>query len=205
MALFEKIRYLLLCFSVNAVLLASETAAGGAEGESEKVNIFSGYLSESIWTLVWFAVLVFMLGKFVWKPMLAGLKAREDHISGEINSAEEMKKEAGQKLEQYQSKLENAEKDGKKAAQKHISEAEKKSQEILSKAMSEADEIKARAREDAKKAAESAKGSFVDEAGTIVCSLGSRIIGRVITPEDNKQLIDQAVDEFKKSYISGNS
>lgn len=188
----------------QALLLASDANTQTAEGEQveEKINIFSGYLSESIWTLVWFGLLVAILGKFVWKPMLAGLKTREDHISGEIAKAENTNKQAKDTLKNYQDKLSSIELEGKELAKKHLGEAEKKGQTIVARAMQEADSIKAKAREDAKKTVVAARGTLVDEAGAIVCTLGSEIIGRVITPEDNQRLIEQAVDELKKSYIS---
>jgi len=57
-----------------ACVMASE-----AEGPADQ-GLFSGELGESIWTVVAFTALVLILGRFAWRPLLASLKAREDHI-----------------------------------------------------------------------------------------------------------------------------
>ncbi|MGE4285547.1 MAG: F0F1 ATP synthase subunit B [Phycisphaerae bacterium] len=192
----KKIRIIILLFISRAVF-ASEQAAELAGETEEKLNLFSGYLSESVWTLVWFGLLILILGKFVWKPMLAALKGRQEHIEGEISRAEKTNAEAMGTLEQYKAKLSEAENEGKKLVQQRVAEADLKSRDVITKAMQEADAIKAKARADAQKAAGLARSALIDEAGDIVCMLGSRIIGRVITPEDNEKLISEAVEKFK--------
>lgn len=192
----NRIRIITALLAAGAAF-ASEEAAAQAGGAEEQLNIFSGYLSESVWTLVWFALLIFILGRFVWKPMLAGLISRREHIEGEIAKAEKTNAEAKGTLEQYQAKLSAAEAEGKKLVQERLSEADLKGRDVIAKAMQEADAIKAKARSDAQKAAGIARGALIDEAGDIVCKLGSRIIGRVITPEDNEKLISEAVEQFK--------
>ncbi len=186
--------YPLLCVSLA---IASETATETAE-QAEKVSVFTGYPGESIWTLVWFTVLLIALKKFAWKPLLAGLKARQDYIASEITQAEQTRKQAGDRLAQYEKKLAAADEEAKKLAQKHIAAAQGKGDDIVDAAKKEADGIKIRAREDINKAVDAAKKTLWDDAGEMVCSLGSEILGRAITPEDNRKLIDDAVNKFKQ-------
>jgi len=180
------------------LVCASLAAASEAAAEAEKISVFNGYPGESIWTLVWFGLLLLALKKFAWKPLLAGLKAREDHISSEIAQAEETRKQAREKLAEYEKKLADADEEGRKLAEKHIAIAQSKGTDILTEAKKEADGIKIRAKEDISKAVEAAKKTLWDDAGEMVCSLGSEILGRTITPEDNRKLIDEAVSKFKQ-------
>jgi hypothetical protein len=53
----------------TAPLSASEGAAGGP---------FAGNVGNAVWTLVVFALVVFVLGKFAWGPILSGLTEREN-------------------------------------------------------------------------------------------------------------------------------
>src|SRR5207302_5294192 len=59
---------------------------------------FAGEVHEildlAIWTVVVFLVLVFVLSRFAWKPMLAGLKQREDSIRGALAEAAKAREEA---------------------------------------------------------------------------------------------------------------
>ena len=43
------------------------------------------------WMLIAFGLVVFVLGKFAWKPILKGLKGREDSIADALNRAKEAK------------------------------------------------------------------------------------------------------------------
>ena len=62
----------------SAPLLASE---GGAVGP------FEGNVGNAVWTLVVFALVVFVLGKFAWGPILAGLTEREKFIRQSLEEA----------------------------------------------------------------------------------------------------------------------
>ncbi|MDZ7650826.1 MAG: F0F1 ATP synthase subunit B [Cytophagales bacterium] len=46
-----------------------------------------------IWQLFIFVLLVFLLGKLAWKPILTSLKEREESIQQALDSAERAKKE----------------------------------------------------------------------------------------------------------------
>ena len=65
-----------------------EEPPAAEEGAQGIKAVFSGYGGEAIWTLVWFAVLLLVLWKFAWRPLLAGLQGREEHISRQISEAE---------------------------------------------------------------------------------------------------------------------
>ena len=45
------------------------------------------------WMLIIFGIVLFILRKFAWKPILNALKDREESIANALNSAEEAKKE----------------------------------------------------------------------------------------------------------------
>lgn len=184
---------------ILALLFASLASASQEGGQAEQISVFSGYAGESVWTLVWFAVLLAALKKFAWKPLLDGLKAREEHIASEISEAERSRRAAGDKLAEYERKVAEAEEEGKKIAAKHLALAQNKSTDILEAARKEAESIKARANEDIGKAVETAKKHLWDDAGEMVCSLGSEVLGRVITAQDNQKLIDEAVSKFRES------
>jgi F-type H+-transporting ATPase subunit b len=180
----------------TAAALASEAAEQASEHSGES-SVFSGYPGESIWTLVWFAVLLIALRKFAWKPLLAGLKAREDHISSEISGAEETRKKANEKLAEYERRIAEASEEARRLAEKEIAKGQDKAGDIVNAAKKEAEGIKNRAKDDINKAAESARKKLWDDAGEMVCSLGSEIFARTITPEDNKKLIDEAINKFR--------
>lgn len=80
-----------------------------AEGElaAERPGIFSGSIADAIWTVIAFVILVSVLGKLAWKPLLAGLKAREERIRQEIMNAENARHLADKALADYNRRLSN--------------------------------------------------------------------------------------------------
>ena len=43
-----------------------------------------------IWTIITFLLIVWLIGKFGWKPILSGLKSREDAIRNDLETAKTM-------------------------------------------------------------------------------------------------------------------
>jgi F-type H+-transporting ATPase subunit b len=62
-----------------------------------------------IWTIVTFLVLLFILKKAAWKPLLSALDKREETISDAIKKAEQAKSEAEKMLKENQERLAQSE------------------------------------------------------------------------------------------------
>ena len=69
-------------------------------GETQQ-NLFNGSFAEAIWTVISFFVLVVVLGKVAWRPLLETLKARQQQIESQLNASEQSRKQAEQLLEEY--------------------------------------------------------------------------------------------------------
>ena len=89
-----------------AILLsAAPVLASGAEGGA---NPFAGDVGTAIWTVVIFAVVLLVLGKFAWGPILDGLQSREEFISDSLAKAKEDREAAEARLREYEEKLSSA-------------------------------------------------------------------------------------------------
>src|SRR5438270_12138271 len=88
-------------------LLAAE-AGGEAQPSSPLYEVNQGLIS-GIVTIVVFLVLVAVLGKYAWGPILSGLKAREEKIRKEIADAEATRAKAEATLREYSQQLATAE------------------------------------------------------------------------------------------------
>ncbi|MFN9342095.1 MAG: ATP synthase F0 subunit B, partial [Planctomycetota bacterium] len=88
---------------MNPVWMLSVAAA--AEEAHGKPNAMEFSPDLAIFTFVVFVGLVFVLSKFAWKPILAGLEKREKTISDQVDGAKRMYDEAKQNLAEYEQKL----------------------------------------------------------------------------------------------------
>ena len=82
---------IVITLSVCANALPSEANAGDSGTDR---GIFSGTFADAIWTVAAFVVLLVVLGKFAWRPLLNALKDREQRIKQQLDAAERTRKQA---------------------------------------------------------------------------------------------------------------
>ena len=181
--------------------LASEGAGG--EGASVEAGgksgspVFQGYFGESIWTLVSFTLLLVVLWKVAWKPLLARLQERESYITKQISDAEKIRKDAEAVLNEYRAKLAAAEKEGGSIISRHLRQAEEQAREVTARAQKELDLMRQRMESDLERARVQAEKDLLAESGRIILALGREILGRTITTDDNQRMVDDAVGRLK--------
>ena len=197
-------------FCVLLVMLCISLPAFGSEavGEENPPGPFSGAFADSVWTVIAFVVLLLALWKFVWKPMLVGLNARQEHIEKQISDAEETKKNAAKVLADYNAKLDDVEHEGKKIIAEHVKKAENQGREIIAKAGNEIEAMKLKAETNLERQRSEAQAQLWVQAGEIILKLGQDVLGKTIDEADNQKLIDQALkrlsqEEIKNRDLSG--
>ncbi|HOQ05504.1 MAG TPA: F0F1 ATP synthase subunit B [Anaerohalosphaeraceae bacterium] len=187
---------LLVVWSGWAPVLAN-TAQTAAE-EAEKEGVFTGYWGESFWTLIWFTVLLIVLWKFAWKPILAGLRSREEHIERQIAEAEKRRQEAEQVLQDYRAQLMDAERQGHEIITRRIQEAEEKAREIQTQTQKEMERIRLRMEADLERERAEAERQLWEQAAVIVRKLGREVFGKVLDEGDNQKLIQEAIERLRE-------
>ena len=183
-----------LLTQVAAPLMAAAEAA--AESEATP-SVFEGYFGESIWALVWFGALLAVLWKFAWKPVLAGLTSRQEHIEHQISDAEKTRAEAKKVLSDYHAKLSDADRQGREIIAARVKDAEKQAHEVEAAKRLEIVEIKMRAEADLDRERLEAEESLWQQAGEIVRQLGSEVFGTSLSEQDNQRLIDEAIAKLR--------
>ena len=76
--------------------------------EETTLSPFAGNVGNAVWTLVIFLIVVVVLGKFAWGPVLALLKQREDFIHKSLSDAKHDRDEAEARLKEYAARLQSA-------------------------------------------------------------------------------------------------
>jgi len=143
-------------------------------------------------------VLLGVLWKFAWKPLLAGLTGRQEYIERQISDAEKTRAEAKKVLEEYGAKLADAERQGRDIIAARIRDAEKQAQEVQLKIQQEIEQRKARAEADLDRERIEAEEKLWVQAGEIIRRLGQDVFGKALDDEDNQRLIRQAIDRLKE-------
>ncbi|TWU30959.1 F0F1 ATP synthase subunit B [Novipirellula artificiosorum] len=137
-----------------------------------------------------------ILSKFVWPPVLNGLKAREDKIHSDLANAERINTEARTMLDQYQTKLDEASGQVQAMLAEARQDAEANSQRILAEAKAEADRNRERAVADIDTAKKVALTELAGQTSNIAMQVAKQVVGRELRPEDHADLVRQSLDRL---------
>jgi F-type H+-transporting ATPase subunit b len=176
----------LLAFLISACALAS-----GGEAAAEEQNIFSGTFADSLWTLVAFVLLLVILTKVAWKPLVKQLQARQDYIKQQIDTADTSRKNAEALLDQYKQQ-------GIEIVNKLTAQAQLLEKEMIGKAGDEIAQMKRRAQADIEYARIAASQQMWQEAEDMLLALSGEIVGRAVTHEDNLRLLYESIEKLKR-------
>ncbi|MEV4281221.1 F0F1 ATP synthase subunit B [Actinoplanes xinjiangensis] len=153
-----------------------------AEGET-KHNPIIPVWEEIVVGSVAFAVLCFVLIKFVFPQMEKTFQARVDAIEGGIKRAETAQAEANQLLEQYKAQLAEARTEAARIRDEARADAEGIRQDVLAKAREESDRIIAAGNEQLAAQRESIVRELRSEVGTLAVDLAGKIVGEALADE----------------------
>jgi len=145
-----------------------------------------------------FAVLCFVLMKFVFPRMEQTFRARVDAIEGGIKRAEEAQAEANKLLEQYKAQLAEARTDAAKIRDDARADGEQIRQEIQARAREESDRIIAAGRDQLAAERQQIVRELRAEVGTLAVDLASRIVGESLADEARRRgTVDRFLSELE--------
>ena len=153
-----------------------------------------------IWTILTFLVLLALLSKFAWRPLLVALHNRQERIRLSLEGAKAAREEMERARREAAELLRQAriEADGIVSASR--SDAERAREEIKQKARNEAAGILAAAERRIEVEASQARQQVRQEAADPSILIASKLIRRNLSPADNRALIDDVIGSFGKQH-----
>lgn len=168
-------------------------AQGGAEGGGGLFDLNTGL---SFWTLVVFAGLLFLLGKFAWGPLLQTVEAREKGIQSSIDEAARQNAEAARLLEEHKAQLADARRQANDLITQGRSAGEQVRKEIEEKARAEAQSIVERARADIVRERDAALEMLRRESVELALAAAARLIGDNLDAARDRALVEKYLTEI---------
>jgi F-type H+-transporting ATPase subunit b len=154
-----------------------------AEGATPAPNPIVPIWQEIVVGTIAFAVLCYVLMKFVFPRMEQTFKARVDAIEGGIKRAEERQAEANALFEQYKIQLAEARTEAAHIREEARSEAEGIRNDVLAKAREESDRIIAAGKEQLNAERQTIVRDLRTEIGSLAVDLASKIVGESLADE----------------------
>ena len=158
-----------------------------------------------IWTIVVFAISLLILRKTVFPVIGEALDKRAKMIDGDIDAAEQTRKQADELLAEYRERLKEARAQSeeivqraRQTAESHEHEARDRGQEILAEAAK-------RAERDIDAATKRALDDIRREVADLTIMATEKVTRKTLNDADQRRLVEEALGELDFSGLSSGS
>jgi F-type H+-transporting ATPase subunit b len=181
-----------------------EHGAGG-HGETPSDSLVDPRILDlAIWTVVVFLVLMFVLSKFAWKPMLAGLQKREENIRSALAEAQAAHEEAKRIQVDLQKQLASAHDQVRQILDEGRRDAEQLRESEMARTQSEIRAERERLHREIEMQTAQAVQHIWSQAADLATLASAKALGKGITEGGHRKLIDEALAEIRQTVAGTN-
>ena len=181
--------------AVSSATGMAQAATSGSRGNAGEM-LMSINAGMALVTLVIFTVLLMVLGKYAWRPLIEGLKSRENAIRDSIQAAADAQAQVEQTRKQLEEKIADVQRQAAQQLQQAKIDAAKAADLIRQRAESESRALKDQALRDIQAAKQQALADIANHAADISVDIATRIIGREINAQDQRKLLDESLAQL---------
>jgi F-type H+-transporting ATPase subunit b len=144
-------------------------------------------------TVLIFVILMALLKKFAWGPLMGIMQEREQLVAKDIDAAEAARTETAALLEEQKALLKEARTEAQAIIEGAKKQGEATREEIVGAARAEADRLKESAVRDIEAEKEKAIAAVREEVVSLSVLAASKVLGKEISEADNSELIKQTI------------
>ncbi len=182
-------------------------AAGGGAAHAEHEDIGYSPMPSTdpaefksdlaIWSFAVFAVLMLLLTRFAWKPIMDGLEKRERGIADTIAATHRANEEAKSMLASYERRLSEASEEVRAMLEEARKNAEVTKQAIVAEARKAADEEQVRAKREIGLARDEALSAIAERAGELAVDVAGKFLRDKLSADDQSRLVRDSVASIR--------
>lgn len=169
-------------------LLAQEHEGGGG------VDIFAINPGLIVWTWIIFLILLFVLRKWAWGPMLGALEAREKRIQDALDDASRERVEASKQLNEQRKLLDESRDQAQQIIVDGRKAGERLKGDIVDEARKQAEQVVDNARQDIERERDHALETLRREAVDLSISAAGRILNKEVDSDENRRLVEDYLE-----------
>ncbi|MDD8019264.1 MAG: F0F1 ATP synthase subunit B [Bacteroidota bacterium] len=152
-----------------------------------------------IWTIITFVLLVAVLGKFAWKPLLQALQSREQEIANALKQAEEARKDAERMIHENQLAMQKANADTARLIAESREVAEQLKKDIIAKANESAKKMMEQAKEEISREKDSAMAQLRNEVADLSIAVAEKILDESLDASKQKKMVDKVIQQMQNN------
>lgn len=153
-------------------------------------------LGSAIWNLVIFLLLLIVLAKFVWPPILKGLQQRDEKLRADLEGAERANRDAQATLNQYKTQLAEAQKEAQRIIEQSRGDAQRVAAQLKEQAQADLTQMRQRAEADIETAKQQAIAELSEQTAVLATQIAGQILKREIRAEDHQSLVQDSLGEL---------
>ena len=146
-------------------------------------------------SIIQFLILYWLLRRFLWGPVTAALEDRARRIREGLDLAEASKVERERIKQEVEELLMQARREAAAIAERTTKAAEAAAADLRTQAKADADRVRDKGREDAQHLHDQALAQLRTEVASMVVLAASRILGKEISADQHRALIERSLDE----------
>ena len=160
-------------------------------GEFLSIDFFT-----ALFTLANTIALFLVMKKFLFKPVMGLIDARQKEIDDMYSQADSARQEAQALEAEYRQKLDAAGQTSERMVKEAVARGQSRQEEILRQANEEADAIRAKAAEDAQREKKKAINEAKIEISDIALSIAGKVVEKELSGADQSALVDKFIAEL---------
>ncbi len=176
---------------LNSLVILALASEGGS-----LIDVNPGLI---FWTAITFILLLLILKKLAWKPILSALSQREDAIKDSLEKAEKAKEEAQKILQENRASIAKAEEESKKIIEQSRAYADKLKEEMLKDSKVQAQKIIEDASSEIERKKEETFNELKTKVAEIAIQAAEKILSENLNKDSNKKLVDKYLDDITRN------
>jgi F-type H+-transporting ATPase subunit b len=151
------------------------------------------------WTTITFLLLLLVLKRLAWKPILSALSQRENAIKDSLEKAEKAKVEAQKILQENQASIAKVEEESRKIIEQSRAYANKLKDQMLKESKEQAQKIIEDASSEIERKKEETFNELKVKVAEIAIQAAEKILSENLNRDSNKKLVDKYLDKITRN------
>ncbi len=153
--------------------------------------------NEIVAQIIAFLVLLYLMKRFAWKPILKTLDDRRSRIVSEFKNIEDAKAEANKLRSDYSGRLAGIEEEAREKIRIAIENGKLQAEKIREEAREEGSRILAKAQDNIKSEIAKAEEALKEKMVEITIDIAGKVVQERLTVEDDKKIVETFLKEIE--------
>lgn len=158
-----------------------------------------------IFDVVNFLILMYLLHRFLYKPVLGKIDERREKIQDDLERARRERKQGEEFRSEYENKMAKADEEAREIIDRAARKAREQAEEIVNQAREEGRKEKQRVQEEIKRAQNEARAQLRNELAGLSLIAAGRFLEEKLSEEDHRELMERVVAELPSEGLGDRS